>query len=471
MIGTRTSKRRFALLTLSLGACTDVLHDPPMSSGEHTGTSQSTGVDTDVGPSGTTVGTTATTADEDDASATGTDDDGSSSSSTGGTTLATTTDDGTSTGEPQCDPALLPPALCFRDLAPGTMLGGENPAGLQTGDLDDDGVIDLVTIDVNSRSVSTFRGVGDGWFWPGQSYSVDPEGIGGMIYNPVGGVLVDLDGDDNDELLVGLLELLSGKLQVFHGDGMTAMTLTDELPMPAQVFQFEAAALDIDDDGDLDVATNAGAGGIGLVRNGGGGALAFESIAAAGLPENVRAFDMRGDAALDVVVSHGAGIELFENQAGVLTSVALVDGPASRGALALGDLNGDGRGDVVAADVVTAQLHVRLGTDSGFGDAAIQDTTFEPSFQAARSDLELADLDQDGDLDLVVGGANDGVVVFEGDGSGALANPVRYDAGHALGSVELADFDGDGRLDIAGMNGLSLLVVLLADPCACTDGV
>jgi hypothetical protein len=446
----------------AIAACHDKLADPPGAEGTIGGSSGEQPDDSSAGDDARTATDTTGVVDS--------GEDGTSATTSDTTTGVSTSGEPTASddvGEPMCDPDEHDPVICFRELSPGTMLGGDNPAAFRSGDLDRDGVLDLLTVDVNSRSVSTYRGIGDGWFWPGNSYSVDPEGTGGMIYNPVGGVLVDLDGDDDDELLVGLLELLSSDLLVFASEGTLALTLTSTQPLPAQIFGFEAAVLDVDDDGDDDVATNAGMGGIALVRNQGGGAIALESIATAELPTNVLAHDMMGDPAIDVIVSHSAGIEVLENQAGTLVSAAAVAGPDSPGGLAVGDLDGDGIADLVAVDVVAAELQVRLGTGTGFGEPTIVSSTFDSATEHSRADLELADFDGDGDLDLVSGGVNDGVVVFRGNGDGTIDDPQRHDVGHSLVLIEVGDLDGDGRPDIAALNGLSALRVLINDPCAC----
>lgn len=77
-------------------------------------------------------------------------------------------------------------------------------------------------------------------------------------------------------------------------------------------------------------------------------------------------------------------------------------------------------------------------------------------------DVETADVDNDGDLDIIAGDA--GLVsVMINTGSGAFSAGVTYSAG--IGNVEdiaLADFDNDGDLDIvtAGFFGTSLGLIL-----------
>jgi hypothetical protein len=439
-----------------VGGCSDVLADPPVEDGGAT----------DVDVTATTgSGTDDATASYGDGSSSSSDGSSSGGSSSGSD--SSSGDDATSTGAHECDPEAVAPVICFRDLSPGTMVGSDNPTAFIANDLDADGAVDLTTADAEGRSVSSFRGTGDGWFWPGTSSSVDPTMTGGTIYMPVGGVQADIDGDGHDELLVGLLQLFETDLLVFDSDGTDAFTLASSMILPGHVYEFHGVPLDIDGDLDVDIVTNAGADGIGLVRND-GGTLTIETVTTAAAPTNVRAFDMVGDDAIDVVVTHADGLELLENVDGVLTSIAGVPGPNIQGGLALGDLDGDGIGDAVAIDAFAAEISVFLGADGSFAEPMTMPSLFEPyEFSAPRSELELADLEGDGDLDLVVGGTNDGIAVFTGDGEGGFDEGVLYDVGRALPRIELADFDGDGRTDIAGLNALGHLRVLLADPCAC----
>ena len=60
--------------------------------------------------------------------------------------------------------------------------------------------------------------------------------------------------------------------------------------------------------------------------------------------------------------------------------------------------------------------------------------------------MAVGDVNGDGTLDLV---AADGGSVLLGDGDGGFHDPQAYATGGAYGPIALADFNGDGRLDIA----------------------
>ncbi|MFO0759225.1 MAG: FG-GAP-like repeat-containing protein [Byssovorax sp.] len=123
-------------------------------------------------------------------------------------------------------------------------------------------------------------------------------------------------------------------------------------------------------------------------------------------------------------------------------------------AIARGDLNGDGKLDLVTADLGDSGVSVLLG----HGDGTFAPAVAYPTGLAPRS-VAIADLNGDGASDLAVANAGDGadpasqnvaVLLNHGDGTFTAAAP--HAAGPSPYSVVAADLNGDGRVDLATAN-------------------
>jgi hypothetical protein len=128
--------------------------------------------------------------------------------------------------------------------------------------------------------------------------------------------------------------------------------------------------------------------------------------------------------------------------------------------VAIEDVSGDGRPDLLAANYSSNSVSVLLGNGDGtFADKTDFATGPNPSW------IAIADLDRDGRLDLVVAnegfGAGTTLSVLLGNGDGTFGAKTDYTAGVAVGSVAIGDLNRDGKLDVAVSNGASHTISVL----------
>jgi len=127
-------------------------------------------------------------------------------------------------------------------------------------------------------------------------------------------------------------------------------------------------------------------------------------------------------------------------------------------AVARGDFNADGKGDVVVANTDSDNISVLLGTDAGgfqlfgnyptgHGPNSITSTSFFPEKQIF---FDL-DFNGDGKQDVAVTVA-DGVEVLLGIGDGGFQPATHHAAGLNPASIAVADFNQDGKLDVVVVN-------------------
>jgi hypothetical protein len=378
--------------------------------------------------------------------------------------------------------------------------------------------LDLIVLDPQNQAVDVFLGNGDGTFQSPVAVAVPIPGYTGAV------TAGDVNHDGHPDLVVasnagndGIYVLIGNgdgtfKTPVFYSQGSNSGALsvaigqlirgddgdvvlgtgngayvylnngdgtfkTPVLYGPSWINSIVIADVNGDKKNDLVVSSYSSSAVWVMPGDGKGGFKAASSFATDGYPNNVVVADFNGDQKLDFATS---------NNAAQWVTVALGNGDgtfrssqsygyewnAAINAIATADLNGDGNLDIVEGGGGTGVgITVLLGTAHGvFGAPTSIAVGCGDANRNGVGSIALGDVNGDGKVDVVAtltnagaGCANNEVAVLEGLGNGKFRAPVYYSTGSTQqsGSVQLADFRGDGRLDIVVSNGDGSVSVLL----------
>jgi len=270
-------------------------------------------------------------------------------------------------------------------------------------------------------------------------------GIFGEGFGPRSFAIGDLDGDGDADILVGDSFFGFPGISVLKNNGDQTFATPVYYAVPQNEVVGEVALADFDFDGDLDAfATIRGdfdqMTKIKVWRNNGDGTFAapVEFTTGEG-PVGIVLADFTGDDKPDVITANysGSSISILRhngltgNAAGFLPPV---DFNAVNHAekIAAADVNGDGILDVVVGEQVgtsfAGSLAVMINTGDGNFDAPVLYDA-APDARFGSTAVALADLDNDGDLDLIGGGLyssgsvdNGAVTIRRNDGSGTFGS-------------------------------------------------
>ena len=333
-------------------------------------------------------------------------------------------------------------AVFFSDGAGGLVDGpvlsvADYPSSVAIGDLNGDGVADLVVGSALTNPLTVVLGTGGGAFASGTTFS-----SGGR---PVDVVIGDFNHDGKKDIAAAVSDTAIAIL-LGNGDG----TFGTPAQFAAGSYPTGIAASDFDGDGNVDLAVaNDGTDSVSLLYgDGAGGFAAPVAVYVGQYPFGVRARDLNDDGAPDLIVNTtvngGVGADAtyalrnLGNRTFEAPTQLFVSGYAGIVDLApdIGDLNGDGRPDVVI-------------TDTTYG-AYIKEFLNTTKFPERKYDF---DGDEKSDVLWRNTDSGDDYIFFMNGtavlGSSNYTNPVPDPAWQIVG---IGDFDGDRNTDILWRN-------------------
>ena len=340
---------------------------------------------------------------------------------------------------------------------------GTQPYSVALGDFNRDGKLDLAVANNVDRNVTVLLGNGTGGFTAAIG---NPFGVGAGPINLVAG---DFDGDGKLDLAVA--NHSGNSVTVLLGDGTGNFGPAGNGPFPAGSGPISIAVGDFNGDGKLDlaIADEASSNNLTVLLGDGTGnftAASGSPFTAGALPVSVAAGDFNGDGKLDLVVANinthtvrlmlGDGTGKFTEAGG--SPYVTGSEPYS---VAVGDFNGDGKLDLATANFGANTVTVLLGDGTGKFTYDIGNP-----YPAGTDPYSVAvgDFNGDGKLDLAVanyGGNNVTMLLGDGTGGFAAASGSPLTVGSGPTSVAAGDFNGDGMVDLVTPNYLSDNVTVL----------
>jgi hypothetical protein len=320
-------------------------------------------------------------------------------------------------------------------------------------DLDGDGHMDVLSASVDDDKIAWYKNDGAGNFDPENVITTDADGAISVFP-------ADLDGD-------GILDVISAsvyddKIAWYknYGEGNFGVqrVISSNVDGAHSVF-----SIDLDGDGDMDVLSASYEDNkIAWYENIGNGILNVQPAITTDAEGaySVYSIDLDGDGDMDVLSASAQDnkIAWYENKIDVegtfgaqqiIATTPNVDRPYS---VFSTDLDGDGDMDVLSAsgdDNKIAWYENKIDVEGTFGAQRVITTDADGAITVFS-----ADLDGDGDMDVLSASKNDNKVAwYQNDGLGSFGaqQVITTDASSAY-TVFAADLDGDGDMDALSAN-------------------
>ena len=329
------------------------------------------------------------------------------------------------------------------------------------GDFNRDGFLDVALSHLFAYQITILLGNGDGTFGNHKFYYTGG-GPSGIIAN---------DFNDDGQLDLVIVHTEDSNIAIMFGYSDGTFSSQTNYPTAEYGTPYSITSGDFNSDGWLDVAIGMKQQKcVGILLGQGNGTFSpftpywTNSVS---LHQTIIAGDINHDGRLDIIITetnnNRLGVILGHVNGTFFNEITYSTGDYSYPfALALGDFNKDARLDVVVANMLSDDIGIFLGyINEDFVSTAVRPI----SSSSQPVSIVAEDFDNDNCLDIVVADRkNDEIVIIRGSGYGTFLDQKTYSTGKDSSPSWIAvdDFNHDQYLDIAVVNsGTNSIGILL----------
>ncbi|CAF0789784.1 unnamed protein product [Adineta ricciae] len=341
----------------------------------------------------------------------------------------------------------------FRNVAIYSTGSGSRPYSCAITDWNNDQHLDIVVSNCLTDNIVLFEGYGNGTFSLEQNYSTGtgscPMSIAFGYFNDDSLVDIAVTNHDSDTLGVFLgYTYMNGKREATYSTGSASQ------PRAVALGNFNS-----DDYLDI-VMANYGLGNIDILLGHANATFSMQTTFSTGVlsfPTSLAIGDVDNDEKLDVIIGNSGTESIliyygYENENFTRTKVYSTGVGSSPQSLAIGDFNNDRKLDIAVVNSGANNALTLMKYDMG---AFRQQVSHSLNEHSSPHSVRVGDFNNDNRLDfVVVNRDSSSIAVFLGQGNGTFSNQTTYSTGERSNSwaVTTADLTNDSYIDIIVSN-------------------